>query len=424
MTPVRVVYDISVLGSSFYNQSHRTGIARVIENLALELVREASVELSFCAVHSLKHLVQVMKILPGYSGLDGVPLCHGKESCCHRLVAALTRFYPLPEEAATHRLRYRTLNTLLGRCRKQCMLPADCLNQGDILHLTYHPLPSLSETGRQCKRFLTVYDLIPLIHPEFFEANNRGHFKQVLNSITADDWVITISEATKADLCNHTTIDPARVFVAYPAASGGFFRCTDPEREAAVRARYKIPEGPYVLSLCTLEPRKNTDHVLRSFIRLVRENPLPDLSLVLAGTRGWGFDRIFEEIEGAAEFKSRIIVTGFVDDLDLPALYSGAMMFVYPSFYEGFGLPPLEAMQCGIPVVTSNTSSLPEVVGDAGIMIDPVDEAGLCHAMYRLYREEDLRQDLSTRAIERARQFSWKRCARETLVAYETALGT
>ena len=179
------------------------------------------------------------------------------------------------------------------------------------------------------------------------------------------------------------------------------------------------PEGSYVLSLCTLEPRKNIEQVLRCFVRLVRENPLPELSLVLAGTKGWDFERIFDEIKGAAEIRGRIIVTGYVDDDDLPALYGGATMFVYPSFYEGFGLPPLEAMQCGVPVISSNTSSLPEVVGDAGLMVDPADEAGLCQAMYRLCHEQSLREQLSARAVARARLFSWERCGRETVAATE-----
>ena len=146
------------------------------------------------------------------------------------------------------------------------------------------------------------------------------------------------------------------------------------------------------------------------------------LNLVLVGTKGWDFDRIFKEIEGAKELSGRIITTGFVPDGDLAPLYSAAMMFVYPSLYEGFGLPPLEAMQCGVPVVTSNTSSLPEVVGDAGIMVSPKDGEALSQAMLDLYRDGKKRTALSAQGLLRSKLFSWKKCADQTVEAYRRAI--
>ena len=190
------------------------------------------------------------------------------------------------------------------------------------------------------------------------------------------------------------------------------------------RAKYGILDGPYILSLSTLEPRKNIDHTIRCFARLIRDENIRDLNLVLVGTKGWDFDRIFGELTNHDQLRDRIIVTGYVADEDLSAIYSGARMFVYPSFYEGFGLPPLEAMQCGVPVITSNTSSLPEVVGNAGLMVDPKDGDALCQAMFDIYRQPSLRDDLSRRSIERSRAFSWDICARETVRAYRSALGS
>jgi glycosyltransferase involved in cell wall biosynthesis len=244
-----------------------------------------------------------------------------------------------------------------------------------------------------------------------------------VNSLGPEDFSVVISQCTKDDLCNlRPDIDPARVFVTYLAASDTFKPCSDAEQLKLVRKKYSLGDAPYFLSLSTLEPRKNITHTIRSFAKLVIEERLHDLNLVLAGGKGWLYEQIFQEISGLDEVKDRIIVTGYIDDNDLPALYSGALAFVYPSLYEGFGLPPLEAMQCGVPVITSNTSALPEVVGKAGIMLDPHDVDGMCQAMLNLYRNSYTRNSLASQGLARAKEFSWARCTKDTVAAYRTAL--
>ena len=147
-----------------------------------------------------------------------------------------------------------------------------------------------------------------------------------------------------------------------------------------------------------------------------------DLRLVLVGTKGWNYDKILEAVRTMELSEERIILTGYVADEDLAPFYSGALAFIYVSLYEGFGLPPLEAMQCGTPVITSNRSSLPEVVADAGIMLDPFDEDGACQAILELYRNTALREQMRRRSLERSRQFNWNRCVSETIAAYRIAL--
>ena len=267
--------------------------------------------------------------------------------------------------------------------------------------------------------------MIPILHPRFFGPEVSRLLPEIIGSLGPEDFAVCISQSTKDDLCDYRRdLDPARVFVTYLASSELFHPCADAGSQAAVRRRYKIPEGvPYLLGLSTLEPRKNIEQAVRCFARLVREQGVRDLRLVLVGTRGWDYDRIFEAVADFDISRDYIILTGYVADEDLAALYSGALAFVYLSLYEGFGLPPLEAMQCGTPVITSNTSSLPEVVGDAGLMLDPSDEEGICQSMFDLYRDASLRAEMSRRSLERARQFSWERCTRETLAAYRLALG-
>ena len=208
------------------------------------------------------------------------------------------------------------------------------------------------------------------------------------------------------------------------SAHSTFYPSRNTELAQRIKAKYGLPhDSRYILSLATLEPRKNTIATIKAFLQLVVGSRRDDLFLVLSGNKGWDFDQIFETIQGAPQkYKSKIICTGFVPDEDLAPLYSNAEVFIYPSFYEGFGLPPLEAMKCGTPVVTSNTSSLPEVVGNAGLMLDPNDLDGFSNAIASVLDEPRFAADLRERSLKQASRFSWAKCAEETIKAYKTAL--
>jgi glycosyltransferase involved in cell wall biosynthesis len=261
------------------------------------------------------------------------------------------------------------------------------------------------------------------VHPEYFDATITWFFQRVARSVTPDTWVIAISESTKKDVCATLGVPPEQVWVAPLAADPSmFFPCDDIDRIAGVRRKNHVPDGPYLLSICTLEPRKNLDSVVRSFCDAVRRFGIPDLSLVLVGAKGWMTGRLEDALAAAGELRSRIVLCGYVPDAELAALYSGAMGFMYLSEYEGFGLPPLEAMQCGVPVIASDTSSLPEVVGDAGILVAPRDAAAQVEAIVRLHREPGLRQELSRRSIARAAMFSWDRCVEQVVRAYRCSM--
>ena len=210
-----------------------------------------------------------------------------------------------------------------------------------------------------------------------------------------------------------------RVFVTPLAVSNNFYPVNDSDLIKKTLKHYKIDKSPYFLSLCTLEPRKNLDFLIKCFFKLIIENPTLDINLVLVGVSGWKNKTIFIEVQNSPLLKSRVIFTGYVPDQDLSAIYSGAVAFIFPSLYEGFGLPVLEAMQCGTPVISSNSSSLPEVVGDAGILIDPKDEDHLCQAMLDVLTDSNLRESLRKKGLERAKQFSWKKCADQTVEIYK-----
>lgn len=422
---MNVNFDISVLGKGFYFQTARTGVFRVIENLVQELV-EQQVIASFSSVLSIGSYYESLDYLQQSPSLSSIPLIKPEVSAhlldgfkfLHRKLHSNA---PVPF-AAKVVARFVNSRFVSRAFLKQPMMNS-ALVGADIYHSPYFPIPDQVRQDRRIKKIITVYDLIPLLYPQFFGKGGTGFIEKVLASIERDVWVTCISLATKMDLCNHLpSLDPDKVFVTPLAASALFYQCRDSSVMESVRARIGIPRGPYVLSLSTLEPRKNIPQTIRSFAKLVEEESIDDLSLVLVGTKGWDFEPIFSEISSNRKIRERIIVTGYVDDEYLAPLYSGAMMFVYPSLYEGFGLPPLEAMQCGVPVITSNTSSLPEVVGDAGIMVQPRDGDALCQAMLKIYRSAELRQKMSTDSLERAAKFSWKKCADLTIDAYKASL--
>jgi glycosyltransferase involved in cell wall biosynthesis len=231
--------------------------------------------------------------------------------------------------------------------------------------------------------------------------------------------VIAISGTTRDDLVRHEGISPAKITVVHH----GHGRHFQPAASAAiemVRQRYTLA-GPYLLFVGTLQPRKNLERLLAAFDRVAASEP--SLTLVLVGAIGWQPERLTNAL-GALAARDRVKVLGFVDDADLPPLMSGALALAFPSLYEGFGLPALEAMACGTPVLTSTTSSMPEVVGDAGLLVDPLDVNAISAGLTRLVRDDALRAGLRQRGLARAATFTWERAARETLAVLRAAVAT
>lgn len=423
---MRVVYDISFLGRGSYFPKGKSGIFRAIENLTEELVKVNAIT-AFSSTLSIDSYFESLNYLRSNVMLEDVPLLKPginksildfyKE---HHEYMHLRSPAKLPRQILNRFLNNRAVNW--GLASK--LIDIQELMRADIYHSPFYPLPVQLKKLKHLKKVITIYDLIPLLHPHFFKRDVSDLIRGVISSIDEETWVACISNTSKNDLCNYLpSLNPDRVFVTHLAASNLFYQCKDRIAIESVRAKLSIPEGQYVLSLSTLEPRKNITQTIRSFSRMVNEEQIKDLSLVLVGNKGWDFEPIFDEIAANNEIRDRIIVTGYVPDEDLAPLYSGAMMFVYPSFYEGFGLPPLEAMQCGVPVITSNTSSLPEVVGQAGIMVDPNNSEALCQAMHSVYKSTALRQSMSNNSLEQAGKFSWKYCAEKTIDVYKAAVG-
>jgi glycosyltransferase involved in cell wall biosynthesis len=269
---------------------------------------------------------------------------------------------------------------------------------------------------KKAKRVAFIHDLTTILYPHHHVKSNVMLHNKRFKDIHKIDAILTNSEYTKKDIIEHLNIKPEKVFVTYLGADGKF-KPIDILQVNSVLDKYRI-QKPYILFVGTLEPRKNVQNIIKAFNHLKQTKKIPH-KLVLAGQKGWKFEDIFKEI-GTSQFKSDIIHIGYADDGDIPALMSGAEVFLYPSLYEGFGLPVLEAMKCGVPVITSNISSMPEVGGDACLYVEPESVQQLADKLYLLINNKDLQNNFSKKGMERAKLFSWEKCAEETLRVYKT----
>ncbi len=282
----------------------------------------------------------------------------------------------------------------------------------DFYISTFFAFPDIAKNNNKIKKIIILYDTIPLIFPEFYEDNS--YYMKILESLDKDTYCFCISEQTKKDFLKYCSdkLDENKMFVMPIATSQNFYPDKDETKLNKILDKYNISQnqrGKYIFSLCTLEPRKNLIFTIKCFIKFIKENDIDDLYFYLGGGHWNNFIKILDkEIDNLEEYKNKIVKLGYIDDNDLNTLYSNSLFFAYISLYEGFGMPPLEAMSCGVPVITSNTSSIPEVVGDAAIMIDPNDETACINAMKELYYNQDLRNELSEKGLEQSKKFTWE----------------
>jgi len=287
----------------------------------------------------------------------------------------------------------------------------------DLLFVPAHVLPPI----RPRRSLATVHDLGYRHFPQAHRPLDRLYLDLSTRwNARAATRVLADSEATKADLIREYGTPAGKIVVVHPGRDDSLRRVEDRAAIAAVKTKYGISRD-YLLHIGTLHPRKNLACLVEAFAtlnsklktqnsKLKTHNP----QLVIAGKKGWLYSEIFSRVK-AMGLVDRVVFTGYVAGDDLPALLSGAQLFVFPSLHEGFGLPVVEAMSCGVPVVCSNTSSLPEVAGDAALLVDPLDTQALAAAMARLLTDESLRADLIARGFRQAERFSWPRAARQVM---------
>lgn len=407
---MKIVIDVGVIGLAQLFETARTGIYRVISSLSLELLARDDLDITFSSLSSL----QVNQLTDHYFAKKDFA---AKAFPRNRFEKALIAMAGCDCRTSQENIAAKILSKLY-----RMSLSHRIGVEADLFHSHYSALPCFRSQHLPV-RMMTIYDIIPLIHPEYFADGFADEFRPIVESFSPkDDFLFTISECTKNDICSYFDMDPERVFVTPLAASPElYFPELDKAVITEVKQQFNIPDGRYFLTLATVEKRKNLKMSMNCFREILKEPGCEDLSFVLVGTKGWKVKELLEEIDNDPLLQDRVIFTGFIPDQYLSAIYSGAEAFLYPSLYEGFGLPPLEAMQCGLPVIASNTSSLPEVVGDAGILVDPQDKDQICQAMMTLLADRAIHAEYAQKGLARAAGFSWHRCAEQTVSGYHRA---
>ncbi len=287
----------------------------------------------------------------------------------------------------------------------------------DLFHATDFVLPP---TLPRTRSLLTVHDLSFLRVPEAASASLRRYLEAVVpRSVQRANHVLADSQATKDDLIDIYGTPAEKISVLYSAVDGRFARVADERARQHVLARHNLADKKYILSVGTVQPRKNYSRAIRAIAQIGHH--APDLHYAICGGSGWLEDEMYRSIR-ETELEENVHILGFVPDEDLPALYSGARALLAVSLYEGFGLPILEAMACETPVITSNVSSLPEVAATAGMLVNPLDTDEISASIISLLTDAALRQRLVAAGSERVKRFTWERSARQLKSIYDGML--
>lgn len=312
------------------------------------------------------------------------------------------RWIIVPEKSPARRLVW-----------EQTILPSMVQRSGiELLHSLHYTRPLILP----CASVVTFHDMTFFLFPELHTRSKRIFFPLAIRlSARLADALASVSENTRRDAIRLLHIPPRKIFTTPLGINQEFQPIADPALLEACRRRYNLPEK-FILYVGLLEPRKNLPMLLKAYAHLANEADIP--RLVLAGRPGWGYQEILQQIN-ELNLKEKIHFTGYVHAQDLPMVYNLAQVFVYPSIYEGFGLPPMEAMACGTPVITTAVSSMLDHIGDAGILVPPQDEEALSQGMYDVLNKPALREDLSQKGLQRTANFTWKHTAQATLKVYQ-----
>lgn len=410
---IRILFDACIFAEGEQSKVARSGIFFTVFNILAEFSKMQNLEIGiYCSkkIFSTKLEKTLEKFFPSnnfeHLYLDILTPLELKKS-------QLTYQYKLKKHFPT-KLKLFITSALLKTIPQKKVNYEEALKDYDIYFSPVYKIPDEIENLESITKFTILYDAIPLVYPQYFKNDdmNKYWFTHLARQINKKDYYFSISEYTKKDFIKYfPNLDPSHITPALLACSSDF----KPEKSKTKESlkKYNLPtDKKYIFSLCTLEPRKNLIRSVKCFIEFLKKNNINDMVYILGGGHWRGFiEQMENEIPDFDKYRNVILKAGYIDDEDLTPLYSGAEWFVYTSEYEGFGLPPLEAMSCGCPVITSDRTSLPEVVGDSGIMIKYDSDYEHIKAYEKYYYNESVRLEYSKKGLKRAKEFSWAKCA-------------
>jgi len=419
---MKILFDATILAEGLHKTSNRSGIFWAALGIFGALDRRDDVEMGIYSSPSFVDSVNefLAREFPG----RGYRVLNREHSCF--LGPIREKIESLRERPKNKKGCRKKLLVLCGMLVKiarilwdkyvGCRKTAKIADGFDAFFSPVYLAPRAIRRYSRTRRFTLLHDTIPMIYPQFspFTALGFSWNFDLIKNLGEGDFCFANSECTRRDFLRFSKGLKAENVTVLPLAADKKFYCErDLARLSAVREKYGIPPGVrYVLSLCTIEPRKNFKRSLEAFCNALETIDDDNVLFVIAGGKWGRYESKWNAILSRfSDRMDKILTVGYVDDEDLAAMYSGATLFLYPSLYEGFGLPPLEAMQCGVPVVTSNTSSLPEVVGDAALMVDPTSVDEIASAIEQLLSNKILHDSLSEKGLKRAAGFSWDRTA-------------
>lgn len=400
-----LIFDASVIAENLIASSGRSGIFFVAYNILDNLIKSEQFDISlFCQNVCNENFIDFIQEKFG----KNINIIFG-----NKYSKTIKKLSDLDQNLrkSHHNILKLLLNIFI---RKPVKLFGN-INRYIHCNIFISPLRIVPNKIKAKQKYIILYDAIPLLFPQYYPEMKlkKYWYYDLVQYIKRKQKCkyFAISENTKKDFIRLLDVNPDDITVMPLAANDNFYQEKDVKKINNIRKKYNIPNNKkYVFSLCTLEPRKNLIRAVKTFVEFIKKNKIDDMVFVLGGAHWDNFIKKLEsEIKNFGNYKDKILRAGYVSDEDLAALYSGAEFFVYTSEYEGFGLPPLEAMKCGCPVITSNNSSLPEVVGGAGITIDYDSDEQHIVAYEKCYFDEKYRKKMASKGLMRAKSFSWKK---------------
>ncbi len=427
---LNILFDFDLVFKSSYDNSYRTGLFNVEYNILLEMLKNYSDKFNFFATCKCNEKIYndlVLKAFPEFKEIKFLNIYSKRnefKKVVNFYIINLKKNKTFFSKIKIIFLKIYKIAFSLFKNKKEPNI--DFIN---IYQSFFYKIPDIILENNKIKKFTILHDILPYTNPEYFEEDSKNYEKcrqnfkdKYLYFKDKDINVFVISQYTLNEVNkNLPELKNTNYIVNLISYNKNQYFVIDKNKiDKNILSKYNIPQNTsYILSLSSLNKRKNLPFLIDTFIQFLEKNKnIKDLNLVLAGPKGWMFDDIFNSINNAEKYKDRIILTGFVDEKDINIIYNLAYAFVFPSLAEGFGIPVLEAMACGIPVLSSNLTSLPEVYGDAALSFNPTKKEELVECLEKIYNDKDFRENLIQKGLNRVKKFSWEKTTKNIINEY------